>query len=366
MKEINLSKKLTSLRKEKKISQETLANFLNVSKAAVSKWETGQSYPDISLLPKLATYFDVTIDALLSYQPQLTKTEIKEIYTKLVASFTTQPFNKVINHCRDIIKTYYSCHALLLQIGALYLNYANLAKPETHRKLLHEALGLFIKVSNESHNVEDIALAQSLEATTFLMLEQPEKVIELLGDSNHYLLSTDALLATAFQMTGNSNKSEAILQINIYQHLLHLCDLMILYLSTLVDNPVMFDQTHKRALALADYFNLATLQPMLLLKLHLTAATILVQTNRNEDALASLTTYVTIATSGIFPFELHGDDYFIHLDAWFTDMNYPTPRDDYSIQQGIVDGFVDNPTFASLANDERFQNLVEKLQTKEL
>lgn len=43
--------------KEKGITQEQLADYMGVSKASVSKWETGQSYPDIVILPKMAAYF---------------------------------------------------------------------------------------------------------------------------------------------------------------------------------------------------------------------------------------------------------------------------------------------------------------------
>lgn len=57
---------LKQLRKQKGISQETLAEFLGISTQAVSKWECELSYPDIELLPILAKYFEVSIDFLLT------------------------------------------------------------------------------------------------------------------------------------------------------------------------------------------------------------------------------------------------------------------------------------------------------------
>ena len=57
--------KFLALRKEKGQTQEEVAAALGVTPQSVSKWETGQSYPDIALLPEIATYFDVTIDYLL-------------------------------------------------------------------------------------------------------------------------------------------------------------------------------------------------------------------------------------------------------------------------------------------------------------
>lgn len=54
---LNIGKCIIRKRKEKGITQEQLADYMGVSKASVSKWETEQSYPDIVILPKMAAYF---------------------------------------------------------------------------------------------------------------------------------------------------------------------------------------------------------------------------------------------------------------------------------------------------------------------
>lgn len=76
MKEINTAKMIMTKRKEKKITQDELAQYIGVSKADISKWETGQSYPDITLLPILPSYFDVSIDELIGYESQMVKEDI--------------------------------------------------------------------------------------------------------------------------------------------------------------------------------------------------------------------------------------------------------------------------------------------------
>lgn len=73
MNSLRLSENIAFMRKKAGITQDELATFLGVTKASVSKWETGQSMPDILLLPELATYFDVSVDELLGYEPQLSK-----------------------------------------------------------------------------------------------------------------------------------------------------------------------------------------------------------------------------------------------------------------------------------------------------
>lgn len=58
--------KLQELRKKKGLTQEELAQALYVSRAAVSKWESGRGYPNIDSLKAIAKFYAVTIDELLS------------------------------------------------------------------------------------------------------------------------------------------------------------------------------------------------------------------------------------------------------------------------------------------------------------
>ncbi|AKU58172.1 helix-turn-helix domain-containing protein [Lacticaseibacillus paracasei] len=107
--EINVGAVISANRKQKGITQQALADFVGVSKASVSKWETGQSYPDITLLPILAAYFDVSIDKLMAYDAQLSSTEIRRIYTSMKQAFETQPGDAVLKSIRNLIRRYYAC-----------------------------------------------------------------------------------------------------------------------------------------------------------------------------------------------------------------------------------------------------------------
>lgn len=57
---------LSSLRKQRRLTQAELAQALNVTNKAVSKWENDQGYPEITLFPKIADFFGVTIDYLFA------------------------------------------------------------------------------------------------------------------------------------------------------------------------------------------------------------------------------------------------------------------------------------------------------------
>ena len=66
---MNLSEKILYCRKKAGMSQLDLADALGVSRQAVSKWETGESNPDVTKLPQMAALFGVTTDYLLSDEP---------------------------------------------------------------------------------------------------------------------------------------------------------------------------------------------------------------------------------------------------------------------------------------------------------
>ncbi len=64
---INLGNKIRELRKKKGLTQEQLADALAITPQAVSKWEMGDTYPDMALIPTLAGFFEVSLDILFGF-----------------------------------------------------------------------------------------------------------------------------------------------------------------------------------------------------------------------------------------------------------------------------------------------------------
>ena len=111
---MNFGSNLKKLRKEKNLTQDTLAECLNVSAQTVSKWENGASMPDVSMLPLLADYFQVSVDSLLMHDAAQRLQEVrdlgkeiraladsgkvKEAYTRLKASMNQWKLSVPVNH----------------------------------------------------------------------------------------------------------------------------------------------------------------------------------------------------------------------------------------------------------------------------
>lgn len=365
MKDINIGSVILDKRKLKGVTQDELANYIGVSKASVSKWETGQSYPDITFLPQLATYFNISIDELMAYEPQMTKEDIRNLYLSLSNDFSEKPFDDVITHCHKIVMEYFSCYPLLLHIGLLLLNNSSLAKNEEESKrIILEAMELFIQIKNESDDVELAKQAFYLEALCLSMLGLHHEVIELLDEPNPLLMSSEILLAKAYQMIGKPERAREILQIEIYQYLLTLLELFQSYLPLAIDDQEQFEEISRRFLEIANIFDLENLKPDVLLKFYL----ILAQGNMvNGDAakaLEALEDYTRIVTGDFYPLKLEGDDFFTLVDQWFE--SFPTgtnpPRDEKVIRQSIYEAVAHNPVFSILEDSPQFKNIVNRLK----
>lgn len=79
---LKIGENIRRLRRERGMTQEQLSGLLNVSCAAVSKWESHDTYPDITLLIPIARIFDVSLDELMDYDTARTDDEINRIFSE--------------------------------------------------------------------------------------------------------------------------------------------------------------------------------------------------------------------------------------------------------------------------------------------
>ncbi len=90
---MKFNEKLLKLRKEKGLSQEELGMEMQVSRQTISKWETGQSYPDFTRLVMLSDFFDMTLDELVK---DIDVQEVRE------NSFTNEKIDSIYRVSQDV------------------------------------------------------------------------------------------------------------------------------------------------------------------------------------------------------------------------------------------------------------------------
>lgn len=85
---MNLGENLQNLRKAKEMSQEELAEKLNVSRQAVSKWETGETSPETEKIIMICDLFDCTMDSLVKGKVMIKDEASKKVYDKFMNKFS--------------------------------------------------------------------------------------------------------------------------------------------------------------------------------------------------------------------------------------------------------------------------------------
>lgn len=365
VKEINIATKIIQKRKEKRITQEELAAYVGVSKASVSKWETSQSYPDITILPILATYFDISIDELIGYSPQLTTEAITKIYQELTEIFMTKGYDTALKQCEEISKKYFNCYELQYYLGTLYMNYSLTAPTkELHDEMLHYVINVSKRIKAESEDTLLIQKTNCQEAAANLLLEQPIEVVDLLEDSITDIQTSEVVLASAYYMLGKHEKAVETLQFSCYYHMISLLQGLQSYIMLFINDSERFEEIKKRLLLVGECFQVDKLNTNTMAVIYLTLAQGYVQQGKLKEAMNMIHEYVSVCKLFEFPVTLKGDEFFDKLEEKFDSLKLMkiAPRAEKDIKKSIVSAVKDNPVFLPLYEEAEFQQAIKELE----
>ena len=103
---LKISENLRNLRKERGNTQDELANHLGISVQAVSKWERGDGFPDITLLPYIASYYDVMVDDILGCNSLRKQKDIEAFKKQAQILINKGKRKERLELCREMQKKY--------------------------------------------------------------------------------------------------------------------------------------------------------------------------------------------------------------------------------------------------------------------
>lgn len=363
MNNLSIGENIINLRRSRGITQDQLANFLNITKASVSKWETNQSFPDIMLLPKIATYFDITIDELLGYKPQLSPEQIRFKYHSLTKDFANLPFEEVMDKTKSLVKEYYACYPFLLQICVLWLNHFMFAGDSTRQhEILNDIVELCDHIIDECKVVGICSDATIINATINLQLGKVHEVIDILvpmNDPKRLSSQIEFILVQAYQMQGDNAKAVIHNQISMYSHLLSLVSSSINYLSLHLSDKLVGEETIKRLNHVINTYDLYNLNLNTVLIFHYQTALFYTYHMEIELAREALSRFVDGSLSMVKDgYTLHGDIYFNRLDEWFDNLDLGTqpPRDEKYIIESVKQA-IEHPQLSLLFETKEYMKI---------
>lgn len=367
---LNIANNIARLRHDKKITQEQLAEFIGVTKASVSKWENDQSTPDITILPQLATFFDVTIDELIGYTPQLSKEQVQRLYQRFGKDFAERPFEEVMNETQAYVKRYYTCYPFLLQMCILWLNHCKMAKTEENQKdifLRIEKLCQHIKENCKNMEIYgNVVMIQSLVYFQIGRIQEVVDELEEFSASNKFGNQSVILLAQAYAMLGNKEKADGCSQMSMYETIMNLLASATCYLMIHTEDLSVCEETIDRIERVAEAYKIARLNPNSLLAFEYQAAICYLAHGEKQKALEHIDKYV-VSLSHLFSttdLQLHGDAYFSKVEDWLDnelDNGTNAPRNRKIVLEDAKKT-LDVPPFTVLKGIPEFEKIKKKLK----
>ncbi|MDY4541716.1 MAG: helix-turn-helix transcriptional regulator, partial [Candidatus Ventricola sp.] len=100
------------------VTQEQLADRLGVSAPAVSKWEQGASYPDVTLLPALARALGIDLNTLMGFERTPEKAEVTRMLTRVSDAAKAEGIEAGLSLAKAFAQEYPTCGALLFGLAA--------------------------------------------------------------------------------------------------------------------------------------------------------------------------------------------------------------------------------------------------------
>ena len=198
--ELCIGTTILAARRTKGLTQESLANLVGVSSAAVSKWETGASYPDITLLPPIARALGITVDTLLDFHAAPSNEELHTISEQLRTIFDEQGFSAGQQAAESVLREYPSSGQLKVMLGGMYFHFLSSAllhaeNPEQESEtLIARCLALFEQGEAQSETENEKLGARLLRINALTMLgryDEAEVLIDTLP--NQHPVDADTL-----------------------------------------------------------------------------------------------------------------------------------------------------------------------------
>lgn len=235
--QIKIGKVIQRLRKERNLTQEQLAKFIGVSTPAVSKWESGNSYPDIELLPLLADFFNVSIDKLLNYKIDLSEEEVMKIYKELESGFarieidlsTEEPkeeFRQDLESVKKLsnmyIEKYPKSYLLKLRICSLYQMYLyKFGKSELNDRV-KETTNILEDIVRNTDDIQIKETALIILSNAYCMLEDYEKAELYLNMIHKSIGDTSVNLAMIYLKQNRLEEAEILLQNKLFSNVFNI------------------------------------------------------------------------------------------------------------------------------------------------
>jgi transcriptional regulator with XRE-family HTH domain len=213
---MNIGETIKKLRREKDMTQEQLAEYLNISTQAVSKWETNMSLPDITLIPMLANIFDTSADILLGINITAKEKRIQDILFYADEYSKNGYYEKASEILREGLKEYPNSYNIMSCLMSCVWRVRDNQKTKDERdEMTKEVIRLGEKIIAECTDDNCRHNAIQILCYTYPGIGETEKAVELAKKMPATCLSSQNLLSVVY----SGNKKFEIMRRNVFDNI---------------------------------------------------------------------------------------------------------------------------------------------------
>jgi transcriptional regulator with XRE-family HTH domain len=196
--EIAIGEKIKSYRKKREITQEQLAEYLNISFQSVSKWECGDAYPDITMLPKIAMFFGITTDELLCIDKVKEQEEINEYLNRQKDALIAGDPKEAVAAMREVNAKYPGNFYLMKDLAnILYIDALSESDMEYKQNVFKEVISLGERIRSECKDDKIRRDVLIYMCVAYRNIGESEKALKLANDNLHNnICDSDAVIFT--------------------------------------------------------------------------------------------------------------------------------------------------------------------------
>ncbi len=188
---LTLAENIRAYRKERHLTQEQFAEALGVSVGSVYKWESGQSVPELGMLVEIADFFDTSMDALLGYR---VKDNRADTLMQRLTDYCRVRNREALAEAEKALKKYPNSFEIVRGCAQVYAFFGVGSKDhaETRRALELYEQALLLISQNHDPKINEQTIGSEM-ASALMIMNEPEKSVELLKKNNAGCLCSDTI-----------------------------------------------------------------------------------------------------------------------------------------------------------------------------
>ena len=196
--ELMIANKIKKLRKDKELTQEALANVLGVSPQSISKWECGDGYPDITLLPSIANYFEITVDELIGNDEISAKEDIQKNYFNVEWTLDKEErLQLALKYNKKYPRNWHIANSLMYEISRHHRNKIN-----EYKQFLYDLCERILKECSDSVMRRDAI-------TSICMICEEDEIVDWLNrDTTFWYEKRDEVYEERYRLTKDKEQYE--------------------------------------------------------------------------------------------------------------------------------------------------------------